>query len=225
MRRPNPVGFVKGHFRLFVGLAIGIVTGVLLRGRLDGEASFSIAWNAGAWLYFALSGILVANATPKSMRENARTTDEGKFLILVLISLAALATIGAIGVQLGEARALAGPERFFHILLAAATILTAWLLVHLVFALHYAHEYYDEFEMEAGKPPELRGGLVFPETQSPDYYDFLYFSYVIGTSSQTADIAVSSGVMRRTVLVHCVLAFFFNNAVLALTINLAAGLI
>lgn len=225
LRARHPLRVIRGHYRLVTGFAVGIAIGYLLSRPLGLGTSFLVGWNAGAWLYFLLSGFLIAMATPRSLRQNAKATDEGKFIILVLTTMAALAVIGAIGVELGAAKKLAGLVKALHVVLAVTTILTAWLLIHLVFAFHYAHEYYDEFEAERGKPPELRGGLVFPETENPDYYDFLYFAYVIGTSAQTADIDVSSRPMRRTVIVHCVLAFFFNSAVLALTINLAADLI
>jgi uncharacterized membrane protein len=93
-----------------------------------------------------------------------------------------------------------------------------------MFALHYAHDYFAAEENLDDGPDRLRGGLKFPETENPDYYDFLYFSYVIGVAAQTADVEITSKGMRKTALVHCVLAFFFNSAVLALTINIAAGL-
>lgn len=216
---------MRGHFRLATGLAASLAVGFLLPSEIPVPTKALIAWNVGTWTYFALSARLVLKATPQSLRLNAKTTDEGKILILVLTGLAAAASVGAIGAQLGVAQDLHGAEKALHAGLAATTIVSAWLLIHLVFAFHYAHEYYDELDSRPGEPAELRGGLVFPETQSPDYYDFLYFSYVVGTSGQTADISVSSRAMRRTVIVHCVLAFFFNSAVLALTINLVAGLI
>jgi uncharacterized membrane protein len=224
-RLPRSIRIVRGHFRLATGFATSLAVGFLLPDEFRVTTKLLIAWNAGIWVYFALSAPLVVNATPQSLRINAKATDEGKVLILVLTSLAAGASIGAIGVQLGVAQSLAGTEKVLHVGLAAVTIVSAWLLIHLVFAFHYAHEYYDEFEARPGKPAALRGGLVFPETQNPDYLDFIYFSYVVGTSAQTADISVSSRAMRRTVIIHCVLAFFFNSAILALTINLAAGLI
>jgi len=224
-RWPRSIRIVRGHFRLATGLAASLAVGFLLPDEIPVPTKALIAWNVGTWTYFALSARLILSATPESLRTNAKATDEGKVLILVLTCLAAGASIGAIGAQLGVAQSLAGVEKGLHVGLAAATIVSAWLLIHLVFAFHYAHEYYDEFEARPGKPAALRGGLVFPETQSPDYLDFLYFSYVVGTSGQTADISVSSRAMRRTVIVHCVLAFFFNSAVLALTINLVAGLI
>jgi uncharacterized membrane protein len=88
-----------------------------------------------------------------------------------------------------------------------------------MFALHYAHDYYAT-QVRGG-----HGGLEFPGGQAPDYGDFLYFACVIGTSAQTADVSFSSRTMRRTGLVHCVLAFFFNTTLLALTINIASGLL
>jgi uncharacterized membrane protein len=112
-----------------------------------------------------------------------------------------------------------------HMGLAAATIVSAWFFIHLTYAFHYAHEYFDEYLTEPDRPAAERGGLAFPGTEDPDYYDFFYFSYVIGVACQTADVNISSQAMRRVALVHCVLAFFFNSAVLALTINIAAGLI
>lgn len=192
-----------------------------------------IAWNAGTWFYFIASGIMVARATPESIRRRAKRTDEGKFFILVFTSLAALASIAAIVAQLAAVKDLHGGTKSLHVALAAATIISAWLFIHLTYAFHYAHEYFDEWATEPGKPTAERGGLRFPETQNPnypenqnpDYYDFLYFSYVIGVACQTADVDITSPQMRRTALVHCVLAFFFNSAVLALTINIAAGLI
>jgi uncharacterized membrane protein len=225
LRLPRSFRIVRGHFRLATGLATSLAVGFLVPGDFRVTTKLLMAWNAGIWVYFVFSALLVAKATSQSLRINAKATDEGKFLILLLTCLAAAASIGAIGAHLGIAASLEGREKILHIGLAALTIVSAWLLIHLVFAFHYAHEYYDEFEARPGAPLALRGGLVFPETQNPDYLDFIYFSYVVGTSAQTADISISSRAMRRTVIGHCVLAFFYNSAILALTINLAAGLI
>ncbi|MGO9133002.1 MAG: DUF1345 domain-containing protein [Methylovirgula sp.] len=105
------------------------------------------------------------------------------------------------------------------------TIVSAWALIHVMFALHYAHEFVLERAARGAKPAKGRGGLIFPGTETPDYVDFVYFSYIIGVACQTADVEISSAEMRRIALLHGVLAFFFNSAVLALTINIAAGLI
>ena len=103
-------------------------------------------------------------------------------------------------------------------MLAAVTILLSWAFTHTIFALHYAHEYYDE---NAGKG----GGLKFPGDEPPDYWDFMYFSFVVGMTFQVSDVQVEDHKLRREVLAHGVLAFFFNVAIVALTINIVVGLI
>ncbi|WP_036257283.1 DUF1345 domain-containing protein [Methylocapsa aurea] len=226
------IGFVvrlfrilRAHPRLFLGVAIGLLVGVLLPDSFRGSTRFLIAWNIGTWIYFITTAWLIFHATEESIRRRAKSTDEGKFLVLVLTSFAAIASIGAIIMQLAAAQDLSGLAKGLHVGLAVATILSAWFFIHLTYALHYAHEYFDEYFAEPGRPRSERGGLRFPGTENPDYYDFLYFSYVIGVASQTADVDISSHEMRRVAVSHCVLAFFFNSAVLALTINIAAGLI
>ena len=102
--------------------------------------------------------------------------------------------------------------------LAAITLVSSWLITQTLFALHYAHDFYAS--RARGQPD----GLLFPGTTEPEYGDFMYFACIIGTSAQTADVSITSTPMRRVGLVHCVLAFFFNTTVLALTINIAAGL-
>jgi uncharacterized membrane protein len=159
------------------------------------------------------------------MRRRAAQQDDGRIAILLLTTFAALAAIGAIVAELAAVKDLAGTAKHLHVALAALTIISAWLFIHLMFALHYAHDFYASADSVDGGAGNDRGGLTFPETDAPDYWDFLYFSYVIGVACQTADVAISSRAMRRTALFHCVLAFFFNSAVLALTINIAAGLI
>jgi uncharacterized membrane protein len=147
-------------------------------------------------------------------------------VILTLAVVAAIASIFAIVAQLATVKEATGWAKYWHLGLAAGTIVSSWFFVHIMFALHYAHEYYDEWETGKGIVKQLRGGLDFPGTSAkPDYADFLYFSFVIGVASQTADVNVTSKAMRQVALVHCVLSFFFNTTVLALTINIAAGLI
>jgi uncharacterized membrane protein len=220
-----PLRVMRGHPRLFAGIAVSLLTGVLLPDSFRLATRLLIAWNAGIWLYFIAAGIMIARATPQSTRRRAETSDEGRFFILVFTSLAAIAAMAAIVAHLAIVKDSTGVMKGLHIGLAAATIVSAWFFIHLTYALHYAHEYFDEYFAEPDRPAAQRGGLAFPGTEHPDYYDFLYFSYVIGVACQTADVIISSRAMRRVALIHCVLAFFFNSAVLALTINIAAGLI
>ncbi len=219
------IRLIRGRPRLFISIAFGLGVGFLTPSSWREITRLLVAWNAATFLYFILTGWLIATATQASIRHRAKLQDEGRFTILILTSLAALSSIGAIVAQLATVKDLSGPIKGLHIGLAAVTILSAWFFIHLMFALHYAHDYFGAGQTRSDGPEHRRGGLHFPGTDNPDYFDFLYFSYVIGVASQTADVEITSKGMRRTALVHCILAFFFNSAVLALTINIAAGLI
>jgi len=178
-----------------------------------------VGWNAMACLYLALAGIMMARSSQDRMCQRARLQDDGKLVILILVIVAAVASLGAIVVELGLAKDMKGTPKYTHIGLAGFTILSSWAFTHMMFALHYAHDYC--VASARGRP----GGLEFPGEAPPGYADFLYFAYVIGTSGQTADVAIASRSMRLVGLVHCVLAFVFNTTVLALTINIAASLL
>jgi uncharacterized membrane protein len=162
---------------------------------------------------------MMAKADPCQMHRRARQQDEGALVILTLVVIAALASLGAIVAELSVAKDFTGSAKLAHIALAAATIIASWAFTQVMFALHYAHDYYSA--VSRGQS----GGLIFPETTEPDYFDFLYFAAVIGTSGQTADVSISSKAMRRVGLVHCVLAFMFNTSLVALLINVASSLL
>lgn len=220
-----PLRVARARPRLFISMACGILAGFLLPDVWRVNTRLLIGWNVAAFLYLVLTGLMIAAASRADMERRADEQDEGRFAILILSILAAAAAFGAIVAQLGSLKDAKGLVKDLHIVLAAATIVSAWALIHLMFALHYAHEFVSERAATGPGSGKARGGLIFPGTQAPDYLDFLYFSYVIGVACQTADVEISSPDMRRIALVHCVLAFFFNSAVLALTINIAAGLI
>ena len=206
--------------RLFFSVLFGILVAIFLPESLASSAVTRaiIAWNAGAILYLCLAARMMFGSTHEKMSLRSITQDEGRMLILVLVALAAVSTLAAIVVELAMAKDLHGSLRYAHFALAGLTIATSWLFVHTMFALHYAHDYY------ASILKGTHGGLIFPNEGKPDYADFLYFALIIGTSAQTADVSFSSRAMRRTGLFHCVLAFFFNTTLLALTINIASGL-
>jgi uncharacterized membrane protein len=216
---------VQARPRLFISIICGIAVGLVLPFDWREITRLLVAWNVATWLYFVLSAIMIVSASHETIKKKADLQDDGRFVILFLASIAALAAMGAIFAQLATVKDTTGFIKGVHVTLAAATIVSAWIFIHLVFGLHYAHDYFLERAAHAGRPAKKAGGLAFPGTQEPDYLDFLYFSFVIGVACQTADVEITSQSMRRTALGHCVLAFFFNSAVLALTINIAAGLI
>ena len=218
--RPLPLRVLLARPRLFFSIAVGCVAALLLPESVVQQTVTRaiIGWNIGALLYLVLAMRMMFWSTHERMRARALQHDEGNTLVLLLVITAALMCIGAIVAELAVVKDLKGSLRYGHMALAGLTIATSWAFTQTMFALHYAHDYY-VCAVHGG-----HGGLDFPGGHPPDYGDFLYFASVIGTSGQTADVSFTSRLMRRTGTVHCVLAFFFNTTLVALTINIASGL-
>jgi len=218
--KPLPLRLLLARPRLISSVAIGLATALLLPESVAQHTVTRaiIGWNVGAILYLILAMKMMFWSTHERMRARALQHDEGNTVVLILVITAALMCIGAIVAELAVVKDLKGELRYAHIALAGLTIATSWAFTQTMFALHYAHDYY--VTALHGE----HGGLDFPGGHPPDYGDFLYFASVIGTSGQTADVSFSSRKMRRTGTVHCVLAFFFNTTLVALTINIASGL-
>ena len=221
------VRHVRARPRLWAAFAVGTATALLLQVTQaatwtdHGLTRALIGWNVGALLYLTLAFIMMWRSSTEKMHWRARLEDEGRYTILVVVIVATVALLVAIAAQLVLARSAHGAEKISYVVLCGLTILTTWLFTQTMFALHYAHEYQLQLSHHSNESP----AFTFPGTDAPDYFDFLYVACIIGTSGQTADVAFSSRRSRRVGLMHCVLAFFFNTTLLALTINVAAGLI
>lgn len=219
-KQSGPLRLIKTRPRLFLSIFIGSLSALFLPAELVAHpiTRLIIGWNVGAALYLGLAMHMMFQSSHERMRTRAQQQDEGQWMILTLVVIAALTCIGAIVAQLAVAKDMHGTWRMAHIALAALTIATSWAFTQVMFALHYAHDYYQQIVLGN------QGGLEFPGGHAPDYGDFLYFACVIGTSGQTADVSFTSRRMRRTGLLHCVLAFIFNTTLLALTINIGSSL-
>lgn len=207
--------------RLLAAIGLGAVVYLVARG-LNWQTpgvQLLVAWNAGALLHLALIARMAGRATPAVMQRRALQQDEGRFAILVMVALAVMAVFLAVGSQLAEVKQLQGLPLHLHIGLAGFTVVTAWLFLQMLFALHYAHDFYAARSRQEPDP------LLFPGTPDPLYRDFIYFAFVIGTSAQTADVGFNGTALRGVGTWHCVLAFFFNVALVGLAINIAAGLL
>lgn len=211
---------LRSRPRLWGCLAAGVLTAAWIpQSTVEPWVTRAIiGWNVGALVYLLLAAWMMFGSTHQRMRRRAVSQDDGKFLVLLLVVGAALMCVWAIVAELSMVRELSGELRRNHVLLATLTLASSWAFTQVAFALHYAHDFY--VSVARGAP----GGLDFPGTHAPDYADFLYFAIVIGTSAQTADVSFTSRSMRRTGTLHCVLAFFFNTTLLALTINIASSL-
>lgn len=197
-----------------VGLACAVLTPL-------GPPSCLIAgWDVFCLLYLGLTFTAIARQGPAEIRARAAQQDQGQAVILLLVLAACGASLAAVGLELSLARDALGLEKALRVAAAFATVTGSWLVMQLVFALHYAHEYY---AVDSGTGGDS-GGLAFPGDEAPDYWDFLHFSIIIGVATQTADIAITRKGLRRLGTAHSLIGFVFNTLILALTINLVAGL-
>jgi uncharacterized membrane protein len=177
------------------------------------------AWDSGILLYLILTSVMMYQSDSNTIRSRAAAQDEGALIILVLTVISVIASLVAIMAELASAKGL-GDTSKAHIILTVITVVLSWLFVQVMFALHYTHEFYNSSSSTND------GGLEFPgENPEPDYWDFIYFSFIIGTAAQTADINITSKLFRRLVTLHCVIVFFFNMTILALTVNVGASLL
>ncbi|MDH6269501.1 putative membrane protein [Rhizobium sp. SG_E_25_P2] len=207
--------------RFYGAAALGVLLhfGLAWFGAVSTPVSLLLSWNISVLLFLALIFILMFTSDDDDMKERAKATDEGRFAVLALSFLAVIISLGATIVVLSRVRHGEGSDGVFHAALAAFTIASSWIFIHVIFTEHYAHEYYLARERRG------EGGLNFADSNPPNYVDFLYFSFTIGVASQTADISIASRAMRATVLVHSILSYLFNAFILALTVNIASNLL
>jgi uncharacterized membrane protein len=208
--------FIRSRPHLSLAIALGVVVGILLP-RSDAPLTRAlIGWNAAVWVYLAFMMWVMARASPHKVREIAGKQDESATLVLGTLVLGAVLSFSAIIVELGHAQHLSADQRALRYGFTAMTVAGSWFLVGFLFCFHYAHLFY----RGSSKCLPLR----FPdELTDPDYWDFLYFSFTIAVAVQTSDVSVMTRSMRKLVLAQSVLSFFFNLAILGLSINIAAS--
>ena len=213
-QRPKLLRLVYARPRAFISMLVGIVAFLLVPPSLRLVTRLLIGWDVFAGLYVVLAYIMMFRSGHDHIRRNAVMQDDGRFLILLITALGAFASIGAIVFELGGSHR--SPQAMA---LATITIALSWAVVHTSFALHYAYEFYRG---------EQAGGLQFPSgnrKEHADYWDFVYFSFVIGMTAQVSDVGITDKAIRHAVTVHGIISFVFNTALLALMVNIAASAI
>jgi uncharacterized membrane protein len=211
---------IRARPRFYIALAVGIAAALLSPGALGAMERAVIGWDTGISLYLILISTMAARATPESMHRRAALEDQARWAFLTLMAAAAFFSMFALLGILHQVRGASGLLAAELASLAGSTILLSWAFVHTAFAVHYAHDYYAD--LAASLPP----GLRFPgDSGDPNYGDFLYFSFVVGMTCQVSDVLVTAQAWRRLVLAHGIVSFLFNTVVLALSINLLAGLL
>ena len=209
------VSLYRLHPRLLLALFFGLFVGLVCLTQPAGMRVL-IGWNAMTWLYMIMLWTLMLRSDARQVKRLAEVEDEGAYVVLATICLAAAASLVAIVFELSAAHD--GGDKALRYGFTALTLLGSWLLIGTVFSMHYARMFYNADE--SARP------LHFPENEKfPHYWDFLYFSFTIAVAAQTSDIEVVTRPMRMVVLAQSVMSYIFNAAILGLSINIAAGLI
>jgi uncharacterized membrane protein len=211
-KMPRAVRLIYARPRTFLAMALGFVSFFLLPSSFRLVTRLLIGWDIFVSIYILLVYIMMLRSTLATIRRMAALQDDGRFLIPLLTALGAFASLAAIIFELGQ-----GQHKSTELMFATLTVALSWAAVHTGFALHYAHEYY-----RGSKP----GGLQFPsgdKEDHADYWDFVYFSFVIGMTAQVSDVGITDKAIRRRVTAHGIISFVFNTALLALMVNIAAS--
>ncbi|HXT78164.1 MAG TPA: DUF1345 domain-containing protein, partial [Acetobacteraceae bacterium] len=207
--------------RLCAGLVAGLIAAVLLPAGSRGTMRAILAWDVGVLVYLLLSAMLFTTERIDRMEQDAERQQEGEWTIFSITLAAVAFSFIAITATFAGMKDMPEPEKSLRVGLVAVTLFVSWLMTHTTFAFRYAHEYY----ARSAPMAKIDRGLEFPEENRPDYLDFMYFSLVLGMTFQVSDVQITSRKFRRLAAMHGLLSFLFNTIILALTVNLAAGLL
>ena len=207
----------RNHPRLWIAAVVGTLIFFLLPAHWAAIIRILVSWNAGVALFLVLIYAWMTRMSPEVMCSRYIEEDESAPFILAVVVVAALLSVAAIVQPLATLKHVTGLERPAHLVLAALTLLSSWLLVPTMFTTHYADMFYSATEDD--RP------LLFPNTSRPAFWDFAYFSYTIAAACQTSDVSTTTQAVRKVVIVQTLVSFFFNASILGFAINVTAGLI
>jgi uncharacterized membrane protein len=214
---------LEANHKLYISLVIAAIVLFFVRTATSAAGVVLLTWSSFALAIIIMDWILILTCHPKEVRKVAKLEDSNRTLIFTFVIGAAMVSLVAIIFLLKSSKSLSQAEITLHVLLSMASVIISWWLVHTIFTMHYAHLFYS-VDTDNPKKGSL-GGLQFPDEPEPDYLDFVYFSFVLGTTFQVSDVEISSRRIRRLALVHGLIAFAFNTAILALSINIVSGLV
>lgn len=213
-RRWHPLRYIRVRPRLMTSAVVFVaICALLILGGTRKPLALLLAFDLGALLYLGALARMFTRSNHGHLARQARLQDTGRHATLAVAVLVSVVVLVALSTELHAAKA----GGVAAIGVAAGSVILSWLFMNTTFALHYAHSFYGEDDSQAG-------GLEFPSTPKPDYWDFVYFSFVIGMCFQTSDVTVSGRHMRRLTLMHSVVAFFFNVFILAISVSVVGGL-
>ena len=212
---------IAGRPQLFASVATGVLSASLLPTSLSGQLRAILAWDIGGLVLLVLCAALFSNEHEGGMAADAKRQEEGEWTIFSITLAAAVFSLGAVLAEFSGNKDLPGPTRAWHVAVVAATLMVSWLVTHTLFALRYAHEYYEQGD----GPGTTQRGLAFPGDKPPEYWDFFYFATVLGMTFQVSDVQITSRKLRRLATLHGLVSFIFNTVILALAVNIMASLL
>jgi len=224
MPLPSLSRMASGHPRLTASLITGIVLFAAMPGGWKSSFRGILAWDGACALFLLLSAIAFAGERLDRMEQDAEAQREGEWTIFAVTLIGVSMSFIAITQEFSQLKDPHASFARYRVALVAVTLLLTWLVTHVCFAFRYAHEYYER-ELDEAKGILVCGGLDFPGGQAPDYWDFMYFSLVLGMTFQVSDVEITSRKLRRLATLHGFLGFMFNTVLLAFAVNLAAGLL
>lgn len=207
--------------KLFLSLFVSVILFFVTKNLLPDITVRCInCWDIFCFLFLSLNWITFWTVKPRQIREEASIQNVNKiavFIIAIVTTFCAMILV----LQMLLDKSVSHQGMSYTLFSAIAGLLLSWILVHTVFTLRYAHLFYANHEDDKSKHA---GGLDFPNETHPDFLDFAYYSFVIGMTFQVSDVTVTSKDLRRLTLMHSLLAFAFNTIIVALTVNVIAGL-
>lgn len=223
MRLSQVVARQDARHRLIIALIAAGAVFFLLRGHVRLSTESIVAWDVFAFSVLVLAWFTILTTPIHTLRARAKEQDVSRFLVFLFVVVAACAALLAVGFLISVNKGQMRGHFAVHLILGLLTVILAWSVMQTVFSLRYAHIFYGDDD-EPGRDGHA-GGLIFPGGHPPDYFDFAYFSFVVGMTCQVSDVQITSRRMRRVTLVHSILSFGFNTLILALLINTVSGLL
>ena len=212
------------HIRLWTALAIALLV-YLFSQHNPPAIQFILAWTSFAATILILLWTTILTAKPTEVRLIAKMQDSSRTIIFIFVLFASIVSLFAVIFLLRILPDTKQTGYYFHIGFSICSVVLSWVLIHTIFAFRYTHLYYTYKIEQKDNDIDHDGGFLFTTSDAPDYFDFAYFSFVIGMTFQVSDIQITSRHIRRIVLIHALLSFVYNTVILALTINIISGLI
>lgn len=208
---------ITRHWRLGAGVVVG-AAGWFGAQELGwpGATPMLAGWVSGAVVFLGLTWQLLLTADEARVKARAALEDEKTPVILLVILAAVLASLGGIVMAMIETKTGTSFEKILVASLAGLTLVSSWLVMQTVFVIHYAHRHF------GGSKKEVFG---FSGDAPKTYMDFVYLSFCIGATFQVSDMEVNTTRLRNLITAHAAAAYFYNTAILALGINIIAGLV